>query len=601
LRIAPWLLASALLGSASLSNADEGPKAGAPPGLASTGTLRGVVRDPNGSPARNATVYVVRGDRPRLVRYPHDLENVQRDAGGILSTTTLANGSYEISGFECDAAYVAFADADGWARSSHRVGVLASASATVAHADFVLRRRGEILVHVRAADGTAAKAHVEVSSDLGWSSSDTDNAGVLRVSGLDPIPHKIVARSAESLDSAMAVDVVEGRVTEATVRLEDGVSITGVVVDDLGDPVPLTTVAVRHQDEKPTGHFNSTMSFAGPAGDTFTSSRSELTYPEQTGESDQEGRFVVHGLKPGPNLLDAQIFSRGGMLPTPGYGRYGRLEGTVVRAPSKDLRVVLPRSGRAEFHLLVPPGASPPRSLTMYQAEVVPFGGVRFEQTWWHCWCEDGGVDVSGLDPGTWRIRVVTAEFAPVEFEFKISPGVEADLGARTLDPGLRLSGRVEDRRGVPIVGALVATGNPRAVESQRTATAVDGSFRIARLPAGPTSVHAEAPGFLPTTIQVPITPDGVPCAIRLDRGTLLTVTVRDATGAVIPLASVVVRAAESRAEATPEVSGTSDFRGRFEARIPAGEYRVSLDGNDAGVNIEAHEGSDADVSLVKR
>jgi Ca-activated chloride channel family protein len=75
-----------------------------------------------------------------------------------------------------------------------------------------------------------------------------------------------------------------------------------------------------------------------------------------------------------------------------------------------------------------------------------------------------------------------------------------------------RVGGTIKDGQGQPIKGATVLAENPSASPSSFTATTDDkGRYSIIGLKAGPWKITASAPGFQPSSGQVPIRTVGAP------------------------------------------------------------------------------------------
>ena len=103
-------------------------------------------------------------------------------------------------------------------------------------------------------------------------------------------------------------------------------------------------------------------------------------------------------------------------------------------------------------------------------------------------------------------------------------------LAAALLAGGDTLSGRVADRDGRPVAGAVVVVAELHRVALTRA----DGGFRFAELPAGRYTVTVRAPGFAPLARDV---------AVAGGVGTTLDVTLERTTVWIEPVTVTATRA----------------------------------------------------------
>ena len=535
------------------------------------GALRGTVRDPDGRPAAGVRVYAVPADQPSLLANPDGAVTGSGRRWAALRASTDADGRYELDGLAFGGMYVGLARADGFAESARQPGLVVTAAAPSAQADFALRRYGSLVIRVVGPDGSPRSAEVVVATTDGerLPTKETGENGTLVLEGLDPGGYRIDVAPSKAPPETATADVAENPRTELVVKVEQGVNAAGIVVDDRGEPV---AGAIVHLWRPP-----------GRLGQGLAPSKAHAY-------SGADGRFLVEGLRTGRHVVT--VFA----------DHHVSLAEIPAETPARDLRLVVTRQASVTLRLVLPAGAEKPESLEVYRDMLDRASGGE-------AWREgnggsedfgDGRLVVGDFMPGTCRIRVVAPEFAEVVRRFDAAPGAMVDLGDVPLDAGIDVVGRVEDLAGAPVAGARASVGNAFESGFRNAVSGADGTFRLAHLPAGKSAVAVESKGYMPARIDFDARA-GASLIIRMARGALLRVSAVDAEGAPVASAPVEVRPIGAAPTSDPTISRAADHRGAFEARIAAGKYRVTVHGKEAASDVELAEGGDVSVRLVVR
>lgn len=391
---------------------------------------------------------------------------------------------------------------------------------------------GGVLLQARYGDGAAA-ADVPVlllesggEPLFGARQARTDAAGCARFAGLPP--GKYYAQAPCHGDAApTACDVPAGAEASVTLSLPPGIALRGVVVDDAGRPVAGAAIALaRWNDAVATvlTHSDADGRFAA----------------RDVGTPCGVGAFAA-GLQPSPlQLLSAAAGAAVELRCELAHGG-GALHGRVFDS-----------DGRAVAGAVLRAGAPAGRALQLLPGGVrglsPPPRQVRTDA--------DGRFALGGLAAGVQPVQVRAPLLAPWRGEVQVPAGGDGELVLH-LQPGVALRGSVALDDGAPVAGAAVQVGEPGELAFQATATAIDGSFAFAGLPAGELRLRADGgdSGRAETLLQAAAGQQLQWDAV-LTRGLLLRGRVVDDRGA--PAADVLV---EAEAAASP--ADGAPWRGR--------------------------------------
>ncbi len=250
----------------------------------------------------------------------------------------------------------------------------------------------------------------------------TDKTGAFELRGLGRVKQQARAESDLAASTITDVDLeTKAEVTNVELVLDVSGTITGIVVDDKGQPVPEVTVNA----------FPDILGGAKTEGIALAGMSSATT--------DGGGGFVIHGLPDGAYRLWAARASVGRQ----DWGQ----QGTSAKTGDKGVKITLPAPGELKGSVVLD-GADGPVT-AMVQVAMQPSTPTTA-----------GAFDIKSVTPGTYDVTFRGLEFAEmVKRDVKIEPGKVTDLGKVTVFRGRKLAGKVVDHGGTPISGAKVKVG----------------------------------------------------------------------------------------------------------------------------------------------
>lgn len=223
--------------------------------------------------------------------------------------------------------------------------------------------------------------------------------------------------------------------------------------------------------------------------------------------------------------------------------------------------------------------------------------GVAFEDA-------EGRFKILTPPDGEFRVVVRADGFAPNVVHVQGASGKRLRVPEIALGDGEHVLGEVVDEGGAPVAGARATLVDPARLERLRFirpeqvagvgVTGAGGWFELRRAPRGRLVLVVRHPGFL--TAFVPVnTREPLPTVV-LQRGGAVAGTVRDAAGAAVPGARVVVLSEE----ASDGAEVHADVRGRFALPgLRPGRYRVAAFTFGAAAEVSGVEVADGGVAAV--
>ena len=374
--------------------------------LARGASLSGKVMDESGMPVKGATV------EAKVDFYHPTGATAATDQAGAFTFPALAAGTYHLSASHPEMAPTL-------SRPVTVNGEVPRSGVVI-----TLKAGGEISGQVHLASGeTAGGAVVHLAVHRYWLGRGVpqkhvvcDGEGKFRVRGLKREEMSLVAVHPLANSSEVRVDLVHQRQAQARITLDRNLTISGQVVDPMGQPVPRAQVTGDSTRRQLSNVMNKAQARA------FT---------------DMGGRFVLRGLKQGSYRLFAHL---------PGQDYYHSGSTQVVQSGQQNVSLLFAGTGGIKGRVLFADGSAP----ELFWVDPRHGRQVAF----------DGGQGKFKLDKLPARkqdLRIQGPDFQLLRIaDLRLEPGEVLDVGTVTVKRGRKVSGQVTDSRGAPVASALV-------------------------------------------------------------------------------------------------------------------------------------------------
>ena len=539
--------------------------------------LRGVVTGIDGKPAAGVLVHACPTGFGLFDDGPPGNQRTDRDEHPrVLEARTDAQGRYAMDELHpgvkffvyverCERTDGDFDFGDVLERSAVAADVGTAAAGEETVADLKLRVLASLVVRATTEGGVAKDVTVDLTGPPhSYPSIDSEAIeGGRKYVRLDPGTYALRVGAPGCVAVERKVEVPEGKTIELTIPLAKGITIDGVVVDDLG--APAADVNVYAHPTTPQG-----------AARTYRDDKSART--------DASGAFRLSGLRPG--LVDVSAADQ----------RYVFETDVRVTAPMSGLRLVVLRVPFISLRVDAPAGTTLPEKVrAIVTTRAGHYAGMR------------DGMDVPAADlpatldrlrPGPVDVTVDIGSFAPATIHVELKPGETAPAGPFAFEPGVTLAGRVVDASGRAVAGARVT---PYENDARAATTAADGSFALPHLAAGATELCVVADGFPETRLVATAAEGGYAAVIVLRPGGVVRGIVKSRDGERPRPTRLCICDASAPDAYGPHWHGKIDEDPHFSLRLPAGKYRwvpTRYEFDRGAVVFEVKEGGTTDVAF---
>lgn len=305
-------------------------------------------------------------------------------------------------------------------------------------ADAVVSIPSSIASNERSAPGSF------VPSDGAGARAVTDGDGRFRLAGLVPGRRELDAAAAGLRAQTTEVNVLAGDGgEEITIALEPTATVEGRLVDEAGVPV------------------------VGAAVIFFEREGAELSMAERsTAVSQEEGRFVLEGLRPGQYSVDASPFI------SPKWN--ARFD--VPAAGIKDMTVVVRRNSTISGVVV---HAGEPVGGAVVYAKSGGFDRARTDA--------EGRFRLDAIQPGDHELYADSAQLGAFSRGPTVTVTKGQDVSGVTVELSLAgsVAGVVVDQHGAPVSGALVMFELVGGGDFGQATTAEDGTFKARAMSGG--------------------------------------------------------------------------------------------------------------------
>ncbi len=479
-----------------------------------TEVIEGWVIDPAGEPVTGATILAVAKSPPSEETESEEegAKEVKQAERVVSECLTDENGRFKLE-VPGPAPFTVRASAPGWGAAlleevaAGEAGMIQLTEGWAVRGQVLHKLTGEPVAgaEVKATalrtHGLADKEHRE---HFEWTTTAGEDGG-FTVDGLGADYYSVTASAdgyaPERLDW-VAVGIEGVSPDPQYLYLVSGISLTGKVVDSEGRPIEEARIGIQPEGRLPS-RFTSWMRRGG-----FVDT------------SDEEGRFEIHGVPPESTYAVHVRHDEYAMAWMTGVesDRSGRIppvrivmdEGTALTAKLLYGQEAFEGKLKANLRYAVAGSDFSPS---------VHFSSKEIE-------LEEGKLTLKRLPEGTARLEIEPEGFSGIERRSLTIPADQpVDLGEITLDPGLRITGKVLNAKGEPVAEAGVeATSFGRGTGYFRgtARSKEDGTFVIGGLEEATYQLTAKAKGYAQSSMA-DIVPEGDPLEIHLQKAGKIT------------------------------------------------------------------------------
>jgi protocatechuate 3,4-dioxygenase beta subunit len=402
---------------------------------------------------------------------------------------------------------------------------------------------------------TAWKAGERWSHDR---SSPADEQGRFSLSGMEAGSYMVeafITREGVERSVARPVQLRDSEHAEVSLRFESGWNLSGIVVDEAGQPLAEASILVDSPSEELPPWRRNRRGCGNAQPQTHTG---------------RDGRFTLKHLT--AETYDFWVYKESYSFVSAKAVGAELVEGNSVRVRSgtKEVRLVLKSQARIRGRLVGPEGA--------------PI--QRFELNGRFMSDARGAFSRAIEETGTQELTFDAPGMAQTSRAVKVQEGVDLEVGEVRMEPGRRIEGRVVDAEtGAPVAEAQLLFREQSSGEDGKPSgsrilfTREDGLFTLPHVEARPMELRVNHTEY--RTAQVALGSGNVSATVRLERGATVQVSVQDAGGQPVDADVQLVRDGDTSWESIMVLKGVGRRRG-----LEPGTYlaQVRMGGDAPGV-----------------
>jgi len=506
------------------------------------GSVSGRVFDESGKPKAGVAIRLAPSGTT-LMSEPWPPQGGWRRSRPFANAVTDADGGYEIHGVPLPYAVVVFATREGKAVGRSRP-VYLTAERPRAVQDVTFDSLVDLRIRIEFADKTAVRVatfHIDGEDRLSYLRRFKKDEDGWTTRSLAPGDYTLTAWPEDALPIVSRIKLQPGPTRTVVLNAKPGATLAGRLLDTRGRPIPNYPIAFVEAESGRT-------------------TRDPGQIHPVAGQTDEQGRFVIHGLRPvNGRIAGDHPFNYN---PTPHSAYAGSfIDNVRPGGAPRDYR--LPELGIVRGR--IQPG---PDSVTIwyrgadvggsFSVDVDEGGAFEFRQKW------------PNLD-----LRIGDSPNVYVALGVSVRPGAIRDLGLLSRKEFSELRGRARGPDGVAVTSGTAFVVSRHRHGTPSTGLDAKGEFVLTHVPRGRITLRiwSEQFGSQPFTVDVR---DGMgPQTFVLKTAVRLRLTLIDTSG--IPVADRWIVIEDSSSTAS---FGRTDPNGVFEDKVAPGKLTV-LSGND--------------------